>query len=224
MFVSYIERLAWAANLCNCGKNLIVLIEGHACQLDVLDFTLSVSGCQSDRSAGWPRFRFCITDFRTLQFTTIVINCSYIFMTTVVNEQEMKKRRTRVRLAAGEIEILEILWRDKSVTISQTHATLERNVGYTTVQTRLNRMVDKGLVRKSGSHPARYVAAIQPDEVSRRDLDVLVRRVTGGQVVPLVAHLVKDRELSHEEIRELKDLILEVERNSKSKRRIEDER
>ena len=124
----------------------------------------------------------------------------------------MKKQAKDLRLAAGEIEILEILWKNSSLTIAQAHETLERKVGYTTVQTRLNRLVDKGLIRRCGLHPATYEAVIQPADVSRGDLDSLVRHVTFGQVVPLVAHLVKDRTLSVDEIRELKDLIDEAER------------
>jgi BlaI family transcriptional regulator, penicillinase repressor len=116
------------------------------------------------------------------------------------------------RLAAGEIEILETLWRKGSATIAETHEAMARNVGYTTVQTRLNRLVAKGLARKSGSHPARYEAAIKPEQVCRGDLDVLVESVTSGRIVPLVAHLVQDRELSDAEIRELKQLISEAER------------
>jgi predicted transcriptional regulator len=134
------------------------------------------------------------------------------------------KRRKAFRLAAGEIEILEMLWREKSVTISQAHAAFGQAVGYTTMQTRLNRLVDKGLVRRTGLHPARYQAAIQPEEVSKRDLDVLVQRVTGGRVVPLVAHLVQDRELLEEEIRQLKHLIDEVERKSRKRPSKEDDR
>jgi BlaI family penicillinase repressor len=135
----------------------------------------------------------------------------------------MKKRRKVLRLAAGEIEILEMLWKEKSATISQAHESLERKVGYTTVQTRLNRLVGKGLVRRTGLHPARYRAAIKPEDVSSGDLDVLVQRVTGGRVVPLVAHLVKDRNLSEEEIRELKQLIEDVERKNRNRKLEEDD-
>ena len=132
----------------------------------------------------------------------------------------MKKRRKELRLAVGEIEILEILWKAGAATIAEAHELHERKIGYTTVQTRLNRLVEKGLVKKTGAHPASYQAIIQPEDVSRDDLKVLVDRVTGGRVVPLVAHLVKDRELSAEEIRELKKLIDEAERrNRKSKAR-----
>jgi BlaI family penicillinase repressor len=127
----------------------------------------------------------------------------------------MKKQAKDVRLAAGEIEILELLWRHGSLTIAQTHERLERKVGYTTAQTRLNRLVAKGLIRRTGLHPASYEAVIQPDAVTRGDLDSLVRHVTLGKVVPLVAHLVKDRKLTEDEIRELKQLIDQAERASR---------
>lgn len=123
----------------------------------------------------------------------------------------MKKQSKEVRLAAGEIEILEILWRENGQTISQAHEALDKKVGYTTVQTRLNRLVEKGLVKRSGLHPAVYEALIQPEDVTRKDLDSLLKHVTFGQIVPLVAHLVKDRKLSVDEIHELKGLIEQAE-------------
>lgn len=132
----------------------------------------------------------------------------------------MPPRRQEHRLAAGELELLEILWRKTAATLAEAHEALPRKIGYTTVQTRLNRLVEKGLVQRIGLHPAKYEPIIQPADVSRGDLDVLVQRVTGGQVVPLVAHLVKDRRLSPEEIRELKQLIDDAEKaQGKAKRK-----
>jgi predicted transcriptional regulator len=124
----------------------------------------------------------------------------------------MAARPKAARLAAGEIEILELLWRMRSATIAEAHEGLARHVGYTTMQTRLNRLVVKKLVRKAGSHPARYEAVLKPEQVCRGDLDVLVEQVTRGRIVPLVAHLVQDRALSEAELCELKRLIDEAER------------
>lgn len=121
------------------------------------------------------------------------------------------KKPRALRLGVGEIEILEMLWRSEPVTISEAQAALARQVGYTTVQTRLDRLVTKRLVMKSKTRPAKYRSAIGPDDVSRDDLDVLVERVHGGQVVPLVAHLVRDRSLSATEIEELRRLIDQAE-------------
>lgn len=92
----------------------------------------------------------------------------------------MNTRRKPARLASGELELLEMLWRIRHATLAEAHAALVRKVGYTTVQTRLNRLVAKGLAKKAGSHPAKYEAVIQPDQVCRRDLDVPVTRVTAA--------------------------------------------
>lgn len=121
-----------------------------------------------------------------------------------------KKRRRIPRLPEGEIEILEMLWRESAVTIQQAQHALGQAIGYTTVQTRLNRLVDKGLVAKSKSRPAQYSAAVTPEEVRERDLETLVERVSSGRVVPLVAHLINRRNISPEEIAELKALIDEA--------------
>lgn len=116
------------------------------------------------------------------------------------------------RLLASELEILEMLWRAGSVTIVEGQRALGGDVGYTTVQTRLNRMVKKGVVKRSRSKPAKYTAAIQPEEVTSSDLDLLLDKVSRGSVMPLVTHLVKDRSLTCEEMDELKKLIAEAEK------------
>lgn len=127
----------------------------------------------------------------------------------------MKKRGKTPRLSAGEMEILQMLWRQGPVALSEAQAGLGRAIGYTTVQTRLNRLVEKGAVTRTADRPARYAAAVAPEEVSARHLDLLLERVSDGSVVPLVAHLVRDRALSTADIAELKQLIAEAERLGK---------
>ncbi len=122
------------------------------------------------------------------------------------------------RLLASELEILEMLWRTGSVTIVEGQRALSADAGYTTVQTRLNRLVKKGVVNRSRSKPAKYTAAIQPEEVASKDLDLLLSKVSRGSVLPLVTHLVKDRALTCEEMDELKKLINEAEQQLKSTR------
>jgi BlaI family transcriptional regulator, penicillinase repressor len=129
----------------------------------------------------------------------------------------MAKRGKSPRLSAGELEIMQMLWRRGGVTLSEAQAALGREIGYTTIQTRLNRLVEKNVVARTADRPARYSAAIEPGEVSARHLAMLVERTSGGSVVPLVAHLVRDWNLSADEIAELKKLIAEAERQSKSR-------
>jgi BlaI family transcriptional regulator, penicillinase repressor len=128
----------------------------------------------------------------------------------------MGKKRTNSRFASGDLELLEMLWRAGPVTILEAQQALALPIGYTTVQTRLNRLVKKGAAKRTATRPAKYSAAVTPEEVGRNDLDTLVHRVSAGRVTPLVAHLLNSRDLSAEELRELKELVSEAERKSRS--------
>lgn len=119
------------------------------------------------------------------------------------------------RLSAGELEMLQMLWRDGPVTLSEAQRGLRRAIGYTTVQTRLNRLVEKGVVARTAERPATYRAAVAAEDVSAGHLDLLLERVSGGSIVPLVAHLMKGRRLSREETLALRKLISASERQGR---------
>lgn len=123
------------------------------------------------------------------------------------------RRPAAPRLTPAELEIVSVLWRVGPATIAETHTALAKPIGYTTVQTRLNRLVEKGVVARTEPRPARYQATLRPDDVSRSELENLVQRVSDGHVIPLVAFLVNDRALSGEEIGQLKRLIDQAERD-----------
>lgn len=123
-----------------------------------------------------------------------------------------EKHRNIPRLSAAELELLQMLWRAGGVTILEAQQALGLPIGYTTVQTRLNRLTTKGIVAKSKERPAKYSAAVTPDEVGCSDLDLLVERVSNGQVAPLVAHLVNRESISHKELSELKQLVADAEK------------
>ena len=127
----------------------------------------------------------------------------------------MTTRRHQPRLAAGELQLLEMLWREVSVTILEAQRALGLPIGYTTVQTRLNRLVKKRVAKKSTGRPAKYSAVVTRDEVQRGDLDVLVQRVSAGRVTPLVAHLLDAHDLSAAELKELKQLVAEAEKKAR---------
>lgn len=127
------------------------------------------------------------------------------------------KKRHGLRLGVGEIELLQMLWRKGAVTILEAQQALGLPIGYTTVQTRLNRLVKKRVARKSKERPAKYSAAITQDDVQRNDLDLLVDRVSDGAVIPLVAHLVNRSSVSPNELTELKELVADAERRLQKK-------
>ncbi len=128
-----------------------------------------------------------------------------------------KRKVTSPRLSRGEIELLEILWANDGVTILQVQEALGHQVGYTTVQTRLDRLVGKKLATKTKGRPGKYEAAIRREQVSGDDLSTLLNHVTQGRVVPLIAHLLQDRELTQAEIAEVRALIREAEKKRGSR-------
>ena len=123
-----------------------------------------------------------------------------------------QSKRTKQKLSAGEMEIMSLLWEYGEVSLSEAQKHFGRKIGYTTMQTRLNRLVEKGLARKSTERPAKYQPTVSKEDVSANHLDTLLERVTGGQVVPLVAQLVNDRSLTRTEVSELKKLIRDAEK------------
>lgn len=129
----------------------------------------------------------------------------------------MAKRLANPRPTSPEMELLGILWTHGPSSISEVHTRFGK-AAYTTVQTRLNRLVDKKLADRSTDRPAKYSAAVAREQVSAGHLGLLVERLAGGRIVPLVAQLVADRRLTGEEIDELKELIAAAEKTAKPRK------
>lgn len=127
----------------------------------------------------------------------------------------MPRRNKTVRLSAGEMELMSLLWDVGPVSITTAHQRFGdygEPVSYPTMQTRLNRLVEKKLARKSTGRPALYAAVVEPGQVMAGHLDQLLDKLTGRSVAPLVSHLISERPLTAEEIIELKRLLAEAER------------
>ncbi|MEZ6088818.1 MAG: BlaI/MecI/CopY family transcriptional regulator [Pirellulaceae bacterium] len=126
-------------------------------------------------------------------------------------------KKKQKKPSAGEMELLGLLWEHGPMSLAEAHHTIQREIGYTTIQTRLNRLVDNGFAtrEKQGRQPTRYRAAVDSDQIGAGVLDQIVSQVTRGKVVPLVAHLVQNSDLSPDELAELKQLVREAEQRQK---------
>ncbi len=108
------------------------------------------------------------------------------------------------------MEAVRVLWSLGSATVREVHETLvaERPIEFGTVQTYLRRLETKGYVKSSLNGRARvYSARIKPDRVIRETVDEIVGRLFGGDTMPLMRHLIEQREMSHDEIEELRKLV-----------------
>jgi len=121
------------------------------------------------------------------------------------------KKRSFVPLSEGEMELLDLLWKLGPSSLAVVHKNYSRPIGYTTIQTRLNRMVDKGVLsRSTDGYPALYEAVVEK-EVASSSFFEKAAKISGGCLAPLIAHLTEKRKLTADEIALLKELIAKYE-------------
>ena len=123
-------------------------------------------------------------------------------------------KKQPLKLSPGELELLELLWHNGPLTIAGAHqAFLDRGrqISYPTVQTRLNRLAEKGILRKIEKHPTAYEPVIKQSEVSGNYFD-LFDKLCGGNLAPLMLHLSGKRDLKPDELHILKSIISEQEK------------
>jgi BlaI family penicillinase repressor len=116
-------------------------------------------------------------------------------------------RKKGAKLSLGEMRLMGILWERGPLTLAEAFQSQPGQVGYTTIQTQLNRLVDKGVAARSKSRPMKYRPLASPTEAGAGLLQLLIDTVGGGKIIPLVAELVSRATLSKEDAQELKRII-----------------
>ena len=116
----------------------------------------------------------------------------------------------------SELESLQILWQLGEATVAQLHEKVceTRKVAYTTVLKRVQRMEEKGLVKRvAGSGRAHIYTAIRQPAAARRNLlKTLVRTAFGNSSNALIQHAIGELELSKKDIEEIRLLLDKIEK------------
>jgi len=123
-----------------------------------------------------------------------------------MSKSKTVKKHSFVPLSEGEMELLDLLWKLGPSTLTGVHRNYSRPIGYTTIQTRLNRMVDKGVLSRSSDYPAQYKAVVATEAASGSFFEK-VAKICDGSLAPLIAHLTEKHKLKPDEIAMLKELI-----------------
>ena len=122
-------------------------------------------------------------------------------------------------LGDAELEILKILWDRGSMTVREVLSQLHdagRRVAYTTAQTLLTRLEQKGYVRSNKSDFAFvYRAKVTRNRVTQSRLKTLMSQLYDGAAGPLVLQLVRSEQLTAAEIDELHKLVDGLDRDTK---------
>ncbi len=111
-----------------------------------------------------------------------------------------------------------MLWERGPLTLAESHEVFDSYgppVAYPTMQTRLNRMVDKGILARSDTRPAIYKAVFSPEQTAAGVLKQLFEKLVRGSVAPLMSNLISQRPLTPEEIRDIRALLDRAERSNR---------
>src|SRR3954447_7756428 len=114
-------------------------------------------------------------------------------------------------ITESELAVLRILWDRGMATIRQLTDVLHPGGGaaqYATIQKLLDRMEDKGYVRRDRSlFVHRFAPALDRDELIGRRLRSLAETLCDGSLTPLLTHLATAGALTEEERRALRALV-----------------
>lgn len=119
------------------------------------------------------------------------------------------------RISDAEWDVMNSIWEDPPRTAQQVCESLAPQKGWSdrTVKTLLGRLLKKGVLgfEREGArylyHPLR-----SRDECVRQEHRSLLERVHGGEASPMLAHFLRESDLSSNEIEELKRILDEKER------------
>lgn len=115
----------------------------------------------------------------------------------------------------AELTVLKALWDDGPGTVRELLERLGTDWAYTTVQTLLSRLEDKGHVKANRrGHAHVFSAVVARDELAERHVDEVADSLLDGAVAPLVLRLVERGDFSSADIARFRKLLKAAERKN----------
>jgi predicted transcriptional regulator len=111
-----------------------------------------------------------------------------------------------------ELAIMKVLWQRGRSTVREVYEELrkQRPLAYTTILTMMGILEHKGYVKKTAGERAYIYSPARPQEkVVGGLVNDFVNRVFDGSAKPLLVHLIESRDLSAQEVLELRKLLRE---------------
>ena len=119
----------------------------------------------------------------------------------------------------AELTILKALWDGGPATIRELLDRLDTSAAYTTVQTLVGRLVDKGHVRADRrGHAHVFAAATAREDLAQQRVDEVAESLLDGATAPLVLRLVENGNFSAADIARFRALLKDAEQRSKGGR------
>jgi predicted transcriptional regulator len=107
-----------------------------------------------------------------------------------------------------ELDIMSVLWRTGSATVTEVREQLADDLAYTSVLSALQLLETKGYVAHEAEGRAyRYRPLVKPEEAGRSALSRILDKVFNGSAESLLAQLVEERNLTTEELESMRSLL-----------------
>lgn len=121
---------------------------------------------------------------------------------------------SKPKMSKLEFQVMELLWGKRQASIRELHEALgksaaaKRPYAYTTIQTVMYRLEEKGFVKRIGKVENFHLFApvITRDKAQRRILDELLG-FFGGKGSFVMSHLIEAGELTLEDVKDAEDLL-----------------
>jgi len=111
-----------------------------------------------------------------------------------------------------ELDIMSVLWREGSGTVTEVREALGEDVGYTTVLKFLQILEKKGAVRHEAEGRAyRYFPLVASETAGETALARIRDKIFGGSAELVLAQLISGREVSPEELERMRRILDELE-------------
>ena len=123
-------------------------------------------------------------------------------------------------ITESEEIILNLLWQKEMLSIMQMVKALEnqKNWSKQTIISFLRRMEKKGTVSYFVQGRTKYYyAVIKREEVIRKETKGLMDRFFGGKMGAMVSYMVRESEISQDDIQELRNLLQELQEDNDGK-------
>ncbi len=124
------------------------------------------------------------------------------------------------KLSKLELRIMDALWKEGMLSIREIQESFpaRNRPAYTTVQTTVYRLEEKGAVRRAKkiSNAHIFEAVVSRKAASGRLIDELLS-LFGGRTQPVMAHLVETGKLTMDDVRDAERLIQDLARKDEGK-------
>jgi len=114
----------------------------------------------------------------------------------------------KIKVYDSELKVMEVLWGEGDLTASQVVRIMKERVGWnrTTTYTVIGKLIDKGAVERVGE---KFLckAVITKEQVQQYETAELIDKLFNGSAELFMSALFSNRDLSQEEVEDLKRLV-----------------